>query len=69
MEIELNLLLTLSNSLEVTNVRINSSKAIVKEASKTIEVKTPKKSKSKKSQDVIVLEDNKLILTQKLLQP
>lgn len=67
MEIELNLLLTLSNSLEVTNVRINSSNAIVKEASKTIEVKTPKKSKSKKDQDVIVLEDNKLILTQKLL--
>lgn len=68
MEIKLNLLLTLSDNLEVTNVKLNNPSDSLKEpAFKTIATLTPRKSKSKKDQDVIVLEDNKLILTQKLL--
>ena len=68
MEIELNLIVTLSDNLKVTGVRINKpSDSFEEAASKTIAVVTPKRSKSKKDQDTIVLEDNKLVLTQKLL--
>lgn len=68
MEIKLNLVVTLSDNLKVTGVRINKpSDSFEEAASKTIAVVTPKRSKSKKDQDTIVLEDNKLVLTQKLL--
>lgn len=62
------------DTLEVSNLIVSSSASsentdgiYIRTAEDPVKEKKPRKSKSKKDQDVIILEDNKLVLTQKLL--